>query len=165
MRVVLRLVTQFYLTHDVYKNWNPYGVPYLDATCSEGLDSPHVLIYGHHMNDGTVFSDFARFSDRGFAHRHNLIYLQTPHSQEVYEVCAVDVHEADNSFIRTDFISSQDFALWGKQALSQSDLSFTTPNAYPKHLVSFVTCSYNSSNNERTVVMAARKGELEVCYE
>lgn len=58
----------FYLDHDVYRGWNPYGCPYLDAGCAgRGIDSPLALMFGHHMNDGSMFSAFANYSDRGFA--------------------------------------------------------------------------------------------------
>ncbi len=46
----------FYLDHDVYHGWNPYGCPYLDAGCAErGIDSPLALMFAHHMNDGSMF--------------------------------------------------------------------------------------------------------------
>lgn len=56
----------FYLDHDVYRGWNPYGCPYLDAGCAErGIDSPLALMLAHHMNDGSMFSAFASYSDIG----------------------------------------------------------------------------------------------------
>ena len=39
----------FYLSHDVYGNYNIYGAIYLDAECAEaGLDSRNAVILGHH---------------------------------------------------------------------------------------------------------------------
>ena len=34
-----------------------YGTPYIDCDCT--LDSRFVMIYGHHMSDGSVFANFA----------------------------------------------------------------------------------------------------------
>lgn len=60
----------YYLHHDVYKNYNVYGCPYLDAGCiSLGLEAPNCVIFGHHMNDGTVFSAFASYSEPAFCQR------------------------------------------------------------------------------------------------
>ena len=82
----------FYLDHDVYRGWNPYGCPYLDAGCAgRGIDSPLALMFGHHMNDGSMFSAFANYSDRGFAQEHQEILLQTPERDIRLNVIAADV--------------------------------------------------------------------------
>lgn len=38
---------------------------YIASGCPDGLESYLVMIYGHHMSDGTMSADFANFSDRG----------------------------------------------------------------------------------------------------
>ena len=50
-----------------------YGTPYIDCECS--VDSRFVMVYGHHMSDGSVFADFARFSNEDYAREHNRIIL------------------------------------------------------------------------------------------
>ena len=43
----------WYLSHDVYGNWNIYGCPYLDADCEEeGFGSQVAYVFAHHMDDG-----------------------------------------------------------------------------------------------------------------
>ena len=38
-----------------------------------GIDSPLALMFAHHMNDGSMFSAFASYSDAGFAAEHDEI--------------------------------------------------------------------------------------------
>lgn len=52
-----------------------YGTPYIDCDCS--LEGPFTIVYGHHMDDGSVFADFAGYSDPTYAENHGVIYLYT----------------------------------------------------------------------------------------
>ncbi|MCI8921167.1 MAG: hypothetical protein HFE88_04750 [Acutalibacter sp.] len=44
---------KFYLNHDFSREYDIYGLPFLDTRCS--LDSGNLLVYGHHMDDGSMF--------------------------------------------------------------------------------------------------------------
>lgn len=67
----------FYLSYDVYGGWNPYGCPRLDAECvGLGIDSPVALVSARHMNDDSMLSAFAEYSDEEFACEHDEILLQ-----------------------------------------------------------------------------------------
>ena len=46
----------FYLKHAFDKSYSSYGVPYLAENCDVGI-SDNLVLYGHHMNNGTMFSD------------------------------------------------------------------------------------------------------------
>ena len=46
---------EFYLHHDLWKNYEFTGCPYVDHRCT--ADGPHVLVFGHHMNSGGMFSE------------------------------------------------------------------------------------------------------------
>ena len=70
-----------------------YGTPYIDCECS--VDSRFVMVYGHHMSDGSVFADFARFSNEDYAREHNRIILYERDGETVeLWVCAVDIVNA-----------------------------------------------------------------------
>ena len=52
----------FYLTHDAGGERSAWGAPYIDAGCAQGAGSPLVIVYGHHMSDGTMFAPLAQYS-------------------------------------------------------------------------------------------------------
>ena len=62
----------YYLKHGFDKAYSNYGVPYIDEGCAPGL-SNNIVIYGHHMNDGTMFADLCGYADRGFYEGHKTI--------------------------------------------------------------------------------------------
>ena len=65
----------FYLTHDAGGERSVWGVPYIDAGCAQGAESPLVIVYGHHMSDDTMFAPLAQYSSRGFAEGHRTIRI------------------------------------------------------------------------------------------
>ena len=67
---------EFYLNHDFDGNYTDYGLPFLDGRCS--LDtSDNLIIYSHHMNDGSMFSGLLNYADEGYLAAHPEIILET----------------------------------------------------------------------------------------
>lgn len=85
-----------YLYSDVFGQ-GAYGTPYIDCECS--IDSRFVMVYGHHMSDGSVFADFASFIDESYAREHNrvIVYKRSGEILEL-EVCAVDAVNASREY-------------------------------------------------------------------
>ena len=46
----------FYLKHNFEKADSPHGCPYVQANCDLQTPSDNILVYGHNMKDGTMFS-------------------------------------------------------------------------------------------------------------
>ena len=134
-----------------------YGTPYLDWECSP--DSPFSIVYGHHMDDGSVFADFARFSDRGYAEAHRTILVRTRADGGAHElrVVAVDVVDADDERVRASFESDEERAAFLGERISRSDLVLEEADLAGAKVWAFATCSYQTPNS-RTVVYAIERG-------
>jgi len=145
----------FYLDHDVYRGWNPYGCPYLDVGCAErGIDSPLALMFAHHMNDGSMFSAFASYSDRGFAEAHDEVLLQTPKEKIRLKVIAADVVDSNAEYKRFEFATDEEFDSWLEELLAEADVVLDE-DAQAQSVKAFCTCSYGRWNgHERTIVYA-----------
>ena len=86
---------EYYLHHDVYGKYNVYGCPYLDAGCeAEGFKSYNSVVFGHHMNDQTVFSAFSKYTDADFAKSNNKVLLQMPGEKHVLNVKLAEIINA-----------------------------------------------------------------------
>lgn len=149
---------QYYLTHDVYRKRNVYGVPYLDAECEGGLlSSPNAVVLGHHMSDGSVFAGLARYStDAGFARENARVLIQTPDEKRVLNVRFASIVNAEETNKRTTFLDDTDHLTWYKGELAGASTVLDSTGAVPSRgLVCLCTCSYNLFNNERTLVYAS----------
>lgn len=145
----------FYLDHDVYRDWNPYGCPYLDAGCAElGVDSPLALMFAHHMNDGSMFSALASCSDAEFAESHSEILLQTPGQKVRLRIVAVDVVDANAEGKRLEFADGEELDAWLGELLANADVVLDA-EADAGSVKAFCTCSYGRWNgHERTIAYA-----------
>lgn len=132
----------------LYKNafdQKTYGRPYID--CEESIDSMIIMVYGHHMSDGTAFAEFADFIDEGFAREHSriIVYKRSGEALEL-EVCAVDVVNAS----RERLVINQEEGF--EKIVGAADLQLSNP-AEAEQLFAFTTCSYQTWNS-RTIVYA-----------
>ena len=62
----------YYLKHSFEKQYSDYGVPYVQENCDLGL-SDNCVIYGHHMNNGSMFADLCKYADEDFYRAHKMI--------------------------------------------------------------------------------------------
>lgn len=133
-----------YLYRDVFGQ-GANGTPYIDSECS--IDSRLVMVYGHHMSDGTAFAEFADYIDEGYAREHSSIIVYKRSGETlVLEVCAVDVVNAS----RERLVIDQEEGL--EEIIGTPDLQLAdTSDA--SQLFAFTTCSYQTRNS-RTVVYA-----------
>lgn len=133
-----------YLYRDVFDQ-GAYGTPYIDCDCS--IDSRYVVVYGHHMSDGTAFAEFADFIDEGFAGEHSriIVYKRGGEALEL-EVCAVDVVNAS----RERLVIKQEESF--EKIVGAANLHLSDPTE-TEQLFAFMTCSYQTWNS-RTVVYA-----------
>ena len=152
----------YYLSHDVYGNYNVFGAIFLDAECEErGLSSQNAVILGHHFgSDGVAFGVIANYSDRSFASDHATVLLQTPGSKMKYSVRFAEIVNGNEPNKRTSFADDADFRSWYDSSRESAAMVLDADTA-PDKTVSLVTCSYNIwVDNERTVVVTSLEQEI-----
>lgn len=149
---------QYYLNHDIWKAWNPWGAVYLSSECiEEGLESPNAVIYGHNMGalDTRQFGDLEHFVDIGFATQHTDVLLQTPKWKKRLKVDFVELIDGEDQVRRTSFVDEADFASWYKERFRSALFILNDNLKMPKNNYSLITCSYHYGNNERTAINAS----------
>lgn len=92
-----------YLRQNFYGEYSVSGVPFLDGRCS--LDSSNLILYGHNMKNGTMFSDLRKYTDAAFRESHAVIEFQTAEGSTFYTVTEVritDIYDNWYEQINTD---------------------------------------------------------------
>lgn len=87
---------QKYLRRNFYGEYSQSGVPFLDYRCSP--DSRDLLIYGHNMKNGTMFSDLKNYLDADFLSSHQTIELQIANSLYRYTVTEIKVTDTSDKW-------------------------------------------------------------------
>ena len=149
----------YYLKHSFEKQYSDYGVPYVQENCDLGL-SDNCVIYGHHMNNGSMFADLCKYESEDFYQEHKTVRFDTLSGFGEYEIVAVfkTVAYSEQGFKYYHFTraeSAEDFDAYITQckALSLYDTGVTAE--YDDKLITLSTCEY-SRKNGRMVVVAKR---------
>ena len=66
---------QKYLRRSFYGQHSQSGVPFLDGRCSTA--GGNLIIYGHNMKNGTMFSDLKKYLNTDFLNAHRTVRLET----------------------------------------------------------------------------------------
>ena len=94
---------QKYLRRNFYGKYSQSGVPFLDGRCS--LQSTNLIIYGHNMRNGTMFSDLKKYVDRDFLNAHRTVKFETVDGVQIFTV--TDVLKTNTSDAWYDRITAE----------------------------------------------------------
>ncbi|MBQ1616334.1 MAG: class B sortase, partial [Ruminococcus sp.] len=78
--------SEYYLHRDFYCNYSDSGMLFIDGECPE--KGNYYLIYGHHMNNGSMFGELPKYSDKKFYEEHKTVFFDTRYELRDYEVVA-----------------------------------------------------------------------------
>lgn len=78
---------QKYLRRSFYGQYSQSGVPFLDGRCD--LQSTNLIIYGHNMKNGTMFSNLKKYVERDFLNAHRTVKFETADGIRYFTVTKV----------------------------------------------------------------------------
>ena len=110
----------YYLKHSFEKAYSDYGVPYIDEACATGI-SNNLIIYGHHMKNGTMFSDLCNYIDADFCKEHPIINFDTLSGFGEYQVVAVFKFNTNHEDFRYKMTMLEEFVKERNEALFSLD--------------------------------------------
>lgn len=146
---------QRYLRQNFYREYSISGVPFLDYRCTS--DSANLVVYGHHMKNGTMFADLISYTDKSFCEKHPTIQWETETEiryYTIYAVAAVSKTDSWYSFIDAD--TEDEFK--EQIASLKSKALYVTDNEpmYGEQLLTLSTC-YGSGDDGRLIVIGAER--------
>lgn len=154
--------SEYYLHRDFYGNYSDSGMLFIDGECP--ADGNYYLIYGHHMNNGTMFGELPKYKDKAFYEDHKLVFFDTRYELRDYEVVAAfygkaypdDEEEGHFCYYRyKDLRSESAFNEYVKNIKSLAIYDTGITPKYGDELITLSTCNYHTSDG-RFVVVARR---------
>ena len=143
---------QKYLRRNFYGDYSVSGVPFLDGRCSE--DSENLILYGHNMDDGTMFAQLTRYLDADFFSDHQTVELETRDGCSIYRVIAVaKIRTDDPWYAYTEPVSANTRVSLLKELFDNSVVHGEMP--HEGQLLTMSTC-YGFRQDGRLVVVAVR---------
>lgn len=152
----------FYLNHSFDKTPSNYGCPYVQENCDVQKPSDNIVIHGHHLKNGSMFTDLMKFKDKEFWEEHRRITFNTLTERNEYEVIAVfktvvytGMEDEFKYFLFSDAEISEQFDEYVSKCKELSLYDTGISAKYGDKLITLSTCEYSSSNG-RLVVVAKR---------
>lgn len=150
----------FYLKHNFDGNYTDYGLPFLDERCSLST-SDNLIVYGHHMNDGSMFSELLNYVDESYCKTHPEIFLETTGGVETYQVAAVlraagSYAPGEWSVFNQINISAGAFNTLVENLVEGRLYDTGRELIFGDRLLTLVTCEY-SQRNGRLAVIAVKE--------
>ena len=153
----------YYEEHNSRKEESDYGALFFshENKISAKHTDQNLLIYGHSMEDGTMFGSLEKLRSLPFYREHSTIELSTGKKTTVYKIYAVFVLNAykadDDGYIynlfRENFWNEKDFKEWVDEAKERSVIQTGVEVEMKDSLVTLIT-NANDFENARLIVMA-----------
>lgn len=152
---------EYYLKRSFDGSFSHSGVPFVDEECP--ADGNYYLIYGHHMQNQTMFGQLPRYADPGYCEEHPVIRFDTLYEQREYRVVAAFYSrvydKAETGVFRyyayTDLSDEAVFREYMEQVYAAALYDTGIAVDYGDELLALSTCNYHTKNG-RFVVVARR---------
>lgn len=149
--VVKTIDNEFYLDHDYYKQENVAGAIFMDRRNLANTFDKHTIIYGHRMNNGSMFTDLDLFLDENYIETNPTILYKDLFKSYEYELLSAFIVSADdyilpyeiNQTVIEDFLSRSVYDL---------DYDFNSNHRF----ITLSTCNYDVDNGRIIVVGVLR---------
>ncbi|MBQ8894607.1 MAG: class B sortase [Clostridia bacterium] len=145
----------YYIRRGFDKKYSYYGVPYAAENCNVNTSS-NVVIYGHNMNNGSMFSDLEKYYSYQFYEAHPYIQFDTLEGFGTYQIVAVfkTVAGSDDEFAYFRFADGNEerFNSYIEKCKALSLYEIKIPVTYGDRLITLSTCEYSKDNGRLAVV-------------
>ena len=152
---------EYYLRRGFDQAYALSGSLFIDEDCA--LGSNHLLIYGHHMKDGSMFGTLPAYADPAYAAQHSVIFFDTLRQEGRYEVVGAfyaRVYKQDEEggfryYQYEDLTDPGRFDQYISQVKAASLYDTGVEPVYGDVLLTLSTCDYHTKDGRFVVV--ARK--------
>lgn len=151
---------EFYMNHNYKKEKSRNGSIFLSKDYNWNIPSSNLLIYGHNLQNGTMFQELLKYSSENFYKEHPVINFATENEDAEYEIISVFKSRVyykseKNVFRYYYFINAETEAEYNEfveNAKKESLYNIEATAKYGEQLITLSTCSYHVKDGRFAVV-------------
>lgn len=154
----------YYLKHDFKNQKSVYGVPYADEGCDLSEGCPNVIVYGHHMKNGSMFAGLSGYTEESFYKEHPWFWFDTLSEVGLYQIIGICTASASGEDPLFSMARIQDERMYDKYIQEIKRRSFYETGvtaAWGEPLVTLMTCEYTMREGRLFVVGKKYSGDGE----
>ena len=146
----------YYLRRNINGEANLSGTLFLDFRNDESMETGNNIVYGHNMQNGTMFGSMKKYEEKDFFDSHQMIYTYTADEVTAWQVFSVYETTTENYYIQTEFIDKNNYyefiTALQRDSIHESDVVLTSDTA----ILTLTTCHKYNYDNGRFVLHAAK---------
>jgi len=143
-----------YLNHLFDGRRSGVGTIFVDTYNRPGFIDHNTILYGHNMQDGSMFAAIRRFRSQEFFDTHPMAFLLTPDGNYVIRFFAGHTTDVHSQSWRIQFADDAEMEAWIEENRRLSDFVSDVEVGPRDRLITLATCttSWESSNARYVVV-------------
>lgn len=148
---------EFYLhrSYDGETSWlSTGGTIFLDAGNKSDFSDKNNALYGHHMNDGSMFAAIAKWTNQDEFEGHRTVYVLTPTMNYRLETFSIVLTNGSDEIVKTNFDTAEDFAEYIQDKVDRNVVEvndFTANVSSISKIFMLVTCEYSNYDGRECV--------------
>ena len=149
---------QYYLTH-TWKKWtSAVGAIFLECSNSPDLSDFNTIVYGHRMNNGSMFASLKNYKTKSYWSAHPCVYITNDAGTHKYDIFAAYEVSTEGSTYQIGFSSDDSKQAFLDYCMAQSTIDTgIVPTVYDR-ILTLSTCT-GRGHATRWVVQAVLRGE------
>lgn len=137
-----------YLTKTFQANDNKMGAIFVDMYNSPDFLDRNTFIYGHRMNNGSMFGELEKYADEEFCKEHPYFYIYTTSGRRyTYRVFSAGVVLDTSESYRATYYGDEDFEDYIEVIRKASNYQVDVEVNEASKIVSLSTCTKDSDNH------------------
>ena len=157
---------EYYMKHNYKKQKSKNGSIFLTKDYNWEIPSSNLLIFGHNLNNGTMFQELLQYSKKSFYEKHPKIRFTTVNDDSEYEIISVlktrVFYQSEKNVFRYYYFvnaeTEQEYNDFIKNAKMASLYNIDTTAKFGDQLITLSTCSYHVKDGRFAVI--AKKSTL-----
>lgn len=141
---------EYYLTHTFNRTQNASGTLFIDSNIPDGLDGRNPIVYGHNMNNGSMFAGLMDYQRQSFYDSNSLFMIYTKEGIRIYKVFAAYTTEPTSASYTYGFGSDESFTEYINKVKSLSEINTGVEVGSSDKIITLSTCT--NKNDMRFVV-------------
>ncbi|MGF0017552.1 class B sortase [Sporofaciens sp. SGI.106] len=148
-----------YLHKTFSANDNTVGAIFVNVYNNPDFNDRNTIIYGHRMNDNSMFHDLAKYEDKSFWEANPYFYIYTPDGREItYHIYSTGVVKDTSDTYLTEFASDEDYQAFLNMTKEVAAYDTGIEVGTDDVIVTLSTCT-KASNDDRFVVRGVKESE------
>lgn len=140
---VMQATDNDYYLHRLFdRTYHPNGSLFIDCRCPGDFSGDIAIIYGHHMNDGSMLASITKYRKQDYYDEHPVMYLNTPNGNYRVDLFSGFITAADSTAYMVRFEDDEAFQAYLLKMKAFSDFECDVTPTVDDHIIMLSTCTY-----------------------